>query len=167
VRPPDGSPADLALDLAIDGLLEEHPGPLPAETAELLATARFLRDRLPRYHPRFRFEEHLAARLLAAGRIVSAPAGHGPTPERAAPLGQVLETRHVAAPDPGDQGGSSGGTIVWLSSPRDGDASAAETTRRRRGLLAGGAIASGVSLAIPIAGAALVAWRRGRAGGSL
>ncbi len=32
--------------------------------------------------------------------------------------------------------------------------------RRRRNLLAGGAIASGVSLALPIAGAALVVWRR-------
>jgi hypothetical protein len=39
--------------------------------------------------------------------------------------------------------------------------------RRRRNLVAGGAIASGVSLALPIAGAALVAWRRSRSSGGL
>ena len=39
--------------------------------------------------------------------------------------------------------------------------------RRRRGLVAGGAIASGVSLALPIAGAALVVWRRSRSSGGI
>ena len=136
-----GGPADLALDLAIDGLLEDRPGPVRAETAELLATARLLRDRLPRYHPRFRFEEHLAARLAAAGRPGSTTAGSA-----------------VATDVPG-------GTLAWLPGPPAGGS--AQPGRRRRGLLAGGAIASGVSLAIPIAGAALVAWRRGRAGSSL
>jgi hypothetical protein len=143
VTRPGGSPADALLDRAIEALLEDRPGPVPAETAELLATARLLRDRLPRYHPRFRFEEHLAARLAAVG----GPAGDTPAADAGAP------TPRAAA--------------IVLLPVVDGARSVAPPARRRRSLLAGGAIASGVSLAIPIAGAALVAWRRGRAGGSL
>ncbi len=139
-----GAAADL--DLAIDDLLTDRDRPLPMETADLLATARLLHDALPRYHPRFRFEEHLAQRLTAARR---------PSPD---PL--ALSRRRAQAEDP---------AIPVIRLPY-GAASqtAASSPRRRRGLLAGGAIASGVSLAIPIAGAALLAWRRGRAaGGSL
>jgi hypothetical protein len=116
------------LDLAIDALLADRrpaAGPLDAD---LVATARLLRDRLPRYHPRFGFEERLLRRLVSGG---SAPALIVRLPE----LPREVET---AAADPG----------------------ARHAPRRRR--LASGALASSVSLVIPLAGAALVAWRRGR-----
>jgi len=139
-----GAAADL--DLAIDDLLADRDRPLSVETADLLATARLLHDALPRYHPRFRFEEHLARRLGAARQRSTDP---------------VTLSRHAAqAEDPAPP-------IVRLPYVMAGE-TAVSSPRRHRGLLAGGAIASGVSLAIPIAGAALVAWRRGRAaGGSL
>jgi hypothetical protein len=130
------------LDAALEGLLEDGGRPTSLRTAELLATARLLRDELPRYHPRFGFEEHLARRLAASGRVqpaTPAPMRHEPPPQ---------------AP---------GATLVALPTSVAGTETVA---RRRRGLLAGGAIASGVSLAIPLAGAALVAWRRGRTAGS-
>jgi hypothetical protein len=44
---------------------------------------------------------------------------------------------------------------------------APRSSLRRWSLLAGGAIASGLSLAIPLAGAALVAWRRSRPTGGV
>jgi hypothetical protein len=139
-----GAAADL--DLAIDDLLGDRDRPLRVETADLLATARLLRDSLPRYHPRFGFEEHLARRLAMAGRgeAGSALAAEGGDAEGVVRAPVSLRLAPVASvPEP-------------------------PGARRRRGLLAGGAIASGVSLAIPIAGAAWVAWRRGRAaGGSL
>lgn len=139
-----GAAADL--DLAIDDLLADRTGPLSVEAADLLATARLLHDALPRYHPRFRFEEHLARRLSAARRMSPDPTTLSRRPaETEDPAPPIVRLPYVAA-----------------------TGTAASTPRRHRGLLAGGAIASGVSLAIPIAGAALVAWRRARAaGGSL
>jgi hypothetical protein len=139
-----GAAADL--DLAIDDLLADRDRPLPMETADLLATARLLRDALPRYHPRFHFEEHLARRLAAARRASTDPITLARRPAQVEePAASVVRLPYVAASE-----------------------TAASSPRRRRGLLAGGAIASGFSLAIPIAGAALVAWRRSRAaGGSL
>jgi hypothetical protein len=142
-----GAAADL--DLAIDDLLADRDRPLPVETADLVTTARLLHDALPRYHPRFRFEEMLARRLSAARRASTAPI--------------TLSWRPAEAEA---QVGAQAATLVRL--PSVAAAETAPSSPRRRSLLAGGAIASGVSLAIPIAGAALVAWRRGRAaGGSL
>ena len=106
-----------------------------------MATARLLRDALPRIHPRFGFEELLAARLAAAGRATRAGAT-GP----AAKLPQPVPLRPAEA--------------LGAGTPE----SAYHAAARRR-LLAGGAIASGVSLALPIAGAALVVWRRSRSSG--
>ncbi len=137
-----GGPA-AGLDLAIDDLLADRPRPVDVETSELLSTARLLRDSLPRYHPRFGFDEHLARRLAAAGRPQAATGLDGSTAPAAQPAPIIPMPGAVSAEPPLPH-------------------------RRRLGLLASGAIASGVSLAIPIAGAALVAWRRGRtAGGSL
>jgi hypothetical protein len=133
------------LDSAIDSILRDGPDPISPDEDRLVATARVLRRSLPRLHPSFGFEEHLAARLAAARRMELAPAtavATVPTPIR---------------PD------------VEVESP---EASAVTTEveaheRRRRNLVAGGAIASGVSLALPIAGAAIVAWRRTRSSGGL
>lgn len=127
------------LDTAIDSLLQEHDGPRALSDGELAATARQLYDALPRLHPHFSFEEHLARRLAV---LRAEPIDRdAPEPTRLRPVA-LVDT------DPADD-------------------VAAAAARRRRGLVAGGAIASGVSLAIPIAGAALVVWRRSRSSGGL
>ena len=126
------------LDSAIDDILHAAGAADRADDSDLLLTARLLADALPRFHPRFSFEEHLARRLAGLRRT---------TPGRAVP--ELLPMRPLS---------SAGATVV---PPH------AEAERRRRGLVAGGAIASGVSLAIPIAGAALVVWRRSRSSGGL
>ncbi len=130
------------LDSAIDTLLRGPSGPSVVGEGGLIVTARLLRDTLPRFHPRFTFEELLASRLAVARRLQVAPTPMEPTPIR-----QGLEAAAPAA-------------AVEIDS-----SDAAE--RRRRGLVAGGAIASGVSLALPIAGAALVVWRRSRSSGGI
>jgi hypothetical protein len=127
----------LALDRAIDRLLRDEDAPA-AEDDGLLATARLLRQALPPLHPRFGFEAHLATRLAAAGRATA------PAPLSAEPI--PLRTRLAAASAP---------------LPSEAGAAVVAATPRRRSLVAGGAIASGVSLA----GAALVVWRRNRSGG--
>ena len=124
------------LDTSIDTLLGQRGRVRPLQEDGLVATARLLRDVLPRFHPRFGFEDLLAHRLAAPARTT--PAGHD----------EPIPLRH-GAPSLTDEPG-------------------AETVDcRRRGLVAGGAIASGVSLAIPIAGAALLVWRRSRSSGGI
>jgi len=130
------------LDDAIDAIIRKAGGPLPHDDDSLVATARLLRRALPRLHPSFSFEEHLAARLAAARRMDVAPASAA-----------------MAAPAPIRPD-------IEIEPPVD-TVDAAASERRRRNLVAGGAIASGVSLALPIAGAAIVAWRRSRSSGGL
>ena len=123
------------LDSAIDEIISDAHGPVVPDEDGLVDTARLLRRSLPRLHPSFGFEEHLAARLAAASRMELAPViAAVPTPIR-----------------PG----------IEIERPTANPAED-EPDRRRRNLVAGGAIASGVSLALPIAGAAIVAWRRTR-----
>lgn len=73
-----------------------------------------------------------------------------------------LAGRLASAGRPGE---SSAGELVALQRRRPIVSGPRHVGRLRRALLAGGAIASGASLAIPIAGAALLAWRRVRASG--
>jgi hypothetical protein len=125
------------LDTAIDELLRGPSDSGGLDVGELTTTARLLRDALPRLHPRFTFEEHLASRLAAARSGDRGPlSATEPVPIRP----------HLAAnvPFPAD-------VVDRQEAPE----------HRRLGLVAGGAIASGVSLA----GAALVVWRRTRSGG--
>lgn len=128
------SEAPIELDRTIDALLREGSLEVPDAEGELAATARLLRDTLPRLHPRFTFEQHLAARLAGARAPEPTTASAVPVP-----IGPQVVLPDVAEPAP-------------LSGPGD---------HRRLGLVAGGAIASGVSLA----GAALVVWRRTRSSG--
>ena len=129
----------IELDRAIDTILRGQAGPADTDDeGELTATARLLRDALPRLHPRFSFEEHVAARLAAARRLSGELAS---TPEPAPVRPGLL----VSAPV--EPGGEATGAVVG--------------EHRRLGLVAGSAIASGVSLA----GAAIVVWRRSRSGG--
>lgn len=127
------------LDAAIDELLREGATPnLAGPLSELSETARVLRDALPRFHPRFGFEELLAGRLKAAARERDGSA-----------------TAAIRAP----------GQPVEL--PIRTGRQPARSQWRRRSLVAGGAIASGVSIALPIAGAAIVVWRRTRSSGGV
>lgn len=130
------------LDAAIDTLLRGSPAPVLPDEGELVATARLLRGALPRMHPRFGFEELLAARLAAAGRAAHAGSAAVVT----------------ALPEP---------TPLRPSTDLEAPPANGFDAAARRRLLAGGAIASGVSLALPIAGAALVVWRRSRSSGGL
>lgn len=132
------------LDSAIDSLLSRPARPVDTDEGELVATARLLRDALPRLHPRFGFEEHLAARLAAARRLTEGPTGQV-EPAEPVPLRPFLNAAEPA-------------TDGRLTQPLT-----AAAEHRRLGLVAGGAIASGVSLA----GAALVVWRRTRSSGGL
>jgi hypothetical protein len=125
------------LDSVIDDLIHGPAGPVRLDDEGLVATAHLLHEALPRLHPRFSFEEHLAARLARAGR-----------------------------PQPAGPGGAVAASIAPMTVPSP-DVVPGASDRRRRSLVAGGAIASGVSLAIPIAGAAWVAWRRSRSSGGI
>jgi len=135
-------PADdpaLQLDAYLDDLLARHGRSLAPDEAltavepELVAAAVAVAGALPRFHPSFRFEERLAARLRAvAGGVPWRPDGR---PVR-------LHDRAIDV-DPL-------AVRWWIRRPA--------WTSERGLMLVGGAIASGVS----IAGAALLAWRRTR-----
>jgi len=127
------------LDRAIDSLLRDHDRPVDrGSESELLGTARLLRDTLPRFHPRFGFEELLAGRLALLARARPGEDATGSTTRPAEPI-----------PFPAAATVMPQAEVVMAS-------------RRRLGLVAGGAIASGVSIALPLAGAALLMRRRGR-----
>ena len=72
------------LDTAIDAILRQRGVLRATAEDELVATARLLRDALPRFHPRFGFEELLAARLAAARRRERSEHVPEPTPIRPA-----------------------------------------------------------------------------------
>ena len=132
--------ADAVLDDAASRGTKAGDGPAVLDPAARAAANR-LRDDLVRVHPSFRFEERLASRLAEAAVAMRLPAAAGAE-------GVVIPFRPVAsddapldlAEDPSERGG-----------PRD----------LGRPLLIGGAL---TSAALSIAGAAYVAWRRGRPG---
>jgi hypothetical protein len=144
----DTAAADALLtDLYLDALLagsafDGTPG-RDDPTATLDPAARVAADRLRRdlvrVHPSFRFEERLATRLAEAAMAMRLPAAVGAE-------GRVVPFRVPGADlDP------------TALDPED-EAAARELARP---LLIGGAL---TSAAISIAGAAIVAWRRGRPG---
>lgn len=130
----------VATDVYLDGLLARRGGASPSVLPADEAPERSIRataDLLDRALPRFHPSFRFEERL--ASRLRAAAAGLGSTE----PPGEL-----VAFP----------GLI-----PAEG-ASQATGERRARGLLVGGAIASGVSIAgAALAGSRLRAWRRGRA----
>ncbi len=139
---------DLYLDALLAGaVLDEAAGRTTGGNGELPATldpaarvaAHRLRDDLVRVHPSFRFEERLAARLAEAAVAMRLPAAAGAE-------GRVIPFR---APVPDTD----------LIGPDDDTASGSRDLGRP--LLIGGAL---TSAALSIAGAAFVAWRRGRPG---
>jgi hypothetical protein len=128
--------ASIQVDAYLDRLLAQvrhAPSGVPADPdldPAVVAVASLLRSRLVRFHPSFRFEERLAARLRT-------DAGVRPSQDQADAHGEL-----VAFPGSFEAPGG--------------------TERRGRGLLVGGAIASGVVSIASLAGAALLAWRRAR-----
>jgi hypothetical protein len=120
---PDGEIEALVVDRYLEALLSRSPLDESEVPADLRSTADRLAHGLPRFHPSFRFEEDLAARLTAAaslraGRLIEFP---------------VRSVRAVASGD------ERAGTV--------------------RPAVIGGVL---TSAALSLAGAAYVAWRRGR-----
>jgi hypothetical protein len=128
----DGEIEAFIVDRYLDSLIAREPNDAIEVPAELRATAERLARDLPRYHPSFRFEEDLAARLAAAagraGDLVDFPARKSnPNPAGAA-------RRRI--------GGANDERLVPVHP-----------------VVIGGVL---TSAAISLAGAAWVAWRRGR-----
>ena len=129
----DGENEAFIVDRYLESLLARRPADVTDLPPQLRSTAAALVDALPRYHPSFRFEESLAARLAGtsdpvggappAGDLIPFPATP-PTP--AIPVGAVADLR---------------------------------PTSIRRPTVIGGFL---TSAAISLAGAAYVAWRRSR-----
>lgn len=115
-------------------------------SAELAHAAAVVRDALVRFHPSFRFEEELAARLRAFADGAVRAAGAASVIVFPAPGMTLAPARGPALPEP-DAG--PGEAVA-----DDPDVSPAE----RGWMLVGGAIASGVSLAAGV----LLARRRSR-----
>ena len=75
----DGEIEAFVVDRYLESLLARRPAASDGVPAELELTARRLAAALPRFHPSFRFEEALAARLAAvAGRIEAGELVHLP-----------------------------------------------------------------------------------------
>jgi hypothetical protein len=123
----DGEIEALVVDRYLESLLARAPRDTTDVPEDLRATADRLATGLPRYHPSFRFEDELAARLaLAAGSATGT-------------IGEVIDFRP----------------------PRTRDRGATDDGRGQvRPVVVGGVV---TSAALSLAGAAYVAWRRGRA----
>ena len=156
-----GGEADDALqvDVYLEALLASHDrrpqmafelAPGDALDASERTAARFLADHLVRFHPSFRFEERLAARLGAVAGGSAAGTG-------AADAGATLVAFPGTAAGPIDDAPAMAETddSEHVAIEVDGSAHWRFPTQEQRRVLIGGAIASGVSLA----GAAIVAWR--------
>ena len=90
----DGEIEAFVVDRYLESLLSRGPRDETDVPGDLQATAERLARSLPRYHPSFRFEEDLAARLQAAaagrlGSILSFPAT-SPTPATGEPRDEPL-----------------------------------------------------------------------------
>lgn len=93
----DGEIEAFIVDRYLESLLARSPLDVTDVPADMRVTAARLMIGLPRYHPSFRFEEDLAARLLAtasaaAGELIVFPArlGRDPLDSREAPIRPAL-----------------------------------------------------------------------------
>ena len=147
----DAASADALLtDLYLDALLAgavldaAREGADPTANPGLDPAARRAADRLRRdllrVHPSFRFEERLATRLAEAAMSMRLPAAAGAE-------GRLVPFR----------------PLPYADLPDDGDGDRDEPRDRSRPFLIGGAL---TSAALSLAGAAFVAWRRGKPGRS-
>ena len=76
----DGDIEAFVVDRYLESLLARQPMDPDGVPDDLAATARRLAGVLPRYHPSFRFEEDLAARLAAVAAPASTAASSWPSP---------------------------------------------------------------------------------------
>ena len=135
----------LVTDRYLDALLAAHGrgadhGPAATPPADPIRAAadRLARD-LPRWHPSFRFEEALAARLAAAASRMG--------------LATAAGAEGLVVPLPGSRADDLEDRL------EPDDPSAYDRVRYGRPLLIGGAL---TSAALSLAGAAYVAWRLNR-----
>jgi hypothetical protein len=84
---PDDEVEALIVDRYLESLLARRPHELDAVPVHLEATVDELIRALPRYHPSFTFEEHLAARLAAAA---AATGGRSPATGRLVPFSRSI-----------------------------------------------------------------------------
>jgi len=96
----DGENEAFVVDRYLDSLLARGPLDLTALSPALGRTAELLATDLPRYHPSFRFEEQLAARLAAAAAGAQ---------ERPATDGAVIPFPRPAIADDVDRPGARSG----------------------------------------------------------
>jgi hypothetical protein len=129
----DGEIEAFVVDRYLDSLIARVPHDATEVPAELRETSERLARDLPRYHPSFRFEEQLAARLAAAGDGRS---------------GDVVDfAARASTPIPAS-----------AAARRGADANDDRLVPVHP-VVIGGVL---TSAAISLAGAAWVAWRRGR-----
>jgi hypothetical protein len=127
------------VDRYLESLLARHPADVEGVPAELRATAGRLAAGLPRHHPSFRFEERLALRLAEVAARMRVPAAAGAE-------GVVVPIRGLGTNDhpEGEEPRAPGPRPVVPP------------------VVIGGVL---TSAAISLAGAAIVAWRRGHPAG--
>jgi hypothetical protein len=144
---PEGPPQAILVDVYLDALLasgERRAGDVPADATldpeTRRATLRLRRD-LTRFHPSFRFEERLSARLAELAAQMRLPAAAG---GEGMPLPTPIGIRGL--PD------------AELQAIVDGrlDPSAPDSSPIPRQVLIRGAVASA---AVGLAGVAIVAWK--------
>jgi hypothetical protein len=127
------------VDRYLESLLARHPADIEGVPAELRATAGRLAAGLPRHHPSFRFEERLALRLAEVAARMRVPAAAGAE-------GVVVPIRGLGTSDHPE------GEEPRAPGPRPAVPP----------VVIGGVL---TSAAISLAGAAIVAWRRGHPAG--
>ncbi|MEA2613365.1 MAG: hypothetical protein QOI52_1324, partial [Chloroflexota bacterium] len=136
----DGENEAFIVDRYLESLLARRPADVTDLPPQLRSTAAALVEALPRYHPSFRFEESLAARLAGAADLVGAAA---------AAAGELI-------PFPATIGAPA--TLAAPGTPPPPVPDLRPGTIRRPTVI-GGVL---TSAAISLAGAAYVAWRRSR-----
>ena len=129
----DGENEAFVVDRYLESLLSRTPADATDLAPELRATAAALAKGLPRFHPSFRFEESLARRLAEAAAAM-APARE--------PVAEPVVGAVIPFPRP-----------LVVDEALDGCSAAF------RPAVIGGVL---TSAALSLAGAAYVAWRRGR-----
>ena len=138
--PRDGEIEAFIVDRYLESLLAREPVDATDLPSELRATAAALVAGLPRYHPSFRFEESLAARLAAtpqgdgAGELIAFPqtvvavgtADGRPVGMRPAVIGGVLTSAAISL--------AGAAYVAWRRSrpPADPWARAIRAAARRR-----------------------------------
>lgn len=136
---------DLYLDRVLSGAVASVAmDDVPAAEPALAAAVGALERGAARFHPSFRFEERLAQRLRHVASGTTSVDVTSAVPRTTGVPGEV-DVPGVLVPF---------GPVTAADRPR--------TYRRVGGVIVGGAIASGVSLASLAGAAALMVWRRAR-----